>query len=312
MAERILILGGAGNLACQLSFDLIDAGYDVVLADITAPIAPVADGCGFCRCDITNSAELCDLLMQVRPQSILHFASLLSGKSEQDRGAAWQVNMNGAFNVFEAALQFGVRQIIFPSSLAAFGGELPSNVSEEQATWPTGFYGVTKAAIETLGNYYHQQHGLDFRCIRLPIVVSEHAPAGAASAYVSRAFLESAQTGSFTFQVRPTTSPAVIYVQDVLRAICLLLAADEQQLTRRVYNLYAMSPQAQDVARVVCQNVPNASVRFEPDDALTQLIESWPSLIEDTSARTDWGWEPMFTLDEMASDFSRKLGVLVT
>jgi len=308
MVERVLILGGAGNLACQLSFDLVSAGYDVVLADVAAaPIASVAQGCGFCRCDICDRDQLRELFRQNRPDIILHFASLLSGKSEQDRQAAWQVNMNGAFAVFESALEFGVPKVVFPSSLAAFGGELPDAIPEDQATWPTGFYGVTKAAIEKMGVYYHAVHGLDFRCLRLPIVISEHAPLGAASAYVSQAFLQLAEQGEFTFRVREQTQPALIYVKDVLRALCMIIEAEPEQLTRRVYNLYSMSPPAVDVASELQRQFPTATIRFDPDEQLVRLIESWPSIIDDPSSRRDWGWYPMYTLEEMAADFSTSM-----
>ena len=52
---------------------------------------------------------------------MVHFASLLSGKSEQDRTLAWQVNMDGAFQLFELSVQYDVKRFFFPSSVASFG-----------------------------------------------------------------------------------------------------------------------------------------------------------------------------------------------
>jgi threonine 3-dehydrogenase len=94
--------------------------------------------------------------------------------------------------------------------------------------WSVLVTGVTKVAAERLGVYYHQAHGLDFRCIRLPIVVSRYAPSGAASAYVSRASIEAVREGRYEFQVRPDSRPSLIYVKDILRAFIALLEAAEE------------------------------------------------------------------------------------
>ena len=102
-------------------------------------------------------------------------------------------------------------------------------------------YGVTKMAAERLGCYYHEKHGLDFRCLRLPITVSRHAPAGAASALASHAFIEAGRRGRFTFTARPDKPLAVIYVRDVLRAFVGLLAAPAAGLSCRVYNIAGMT-----------------------------------------------------------------------
>src|SRR5262249_18011254 len=159
----------------------------------------------YVRGDLTKPAEVQRLLQEYQPHTILHLASLLSGSCEQDRQRGWQVNVDGGFALFEEALQAGVRKIFFPSSLAAYGGKVPDPLPEDFPQWPAGLYGVSKVACERLGIYYHQQHGLDFRCLRLPVVISRYAAAGAASAYASRAFIEAVRSGRFVFQVQPTT-----------------------------------------------------------------------------------------------------------
>ena len=191
MPKTYLITGGAGNLACQLSFDLIRQGDRVVLFDIAEqPAARVAEGCQYVRGDLTQREDLRSVLKQHKPDSVLHLASLLSGSSEQDRQWAWRVNLDGTFGLFETALQTDVEQVFFTSSLATYGGRLPDPLPEDFPQWPRGLYGATKVACERLGVYYHEQHGIDFRCLRLPIVTSQFAPPGAASSYASQAFVQ--------------------------------------------------------------------------------------------------------------------------
>ena len=304
MPEKILITGGAGNLACQLSFDLAARGDEVVLFDLAeAPVGPTAAGCRYVRGDVTDRETVASLLEQHQPDVIMHYASLLSGKSEQDRPLAWRVNMNGAFGLLEEAVARGIRKFFFPSSIAAYGGPFPCPVPEDFPQWPIGLYGVTKAAVETLGVYYHRRHGLDFRCIRVPIVISRYAHTGAASSYASRVFMESARRGRFTFQVRPSARPSLIYVKDVLRAMLLLLDAPEERLTRRVYNVQALAPTAEELAAAIRSRLPDASIDFDPRPEVVDLIESWPIEFDDTSARHDWGWQPQYRLDALADDF---------
>lgn len=308
MAKTYLITGGAGNLACQHTFDLVERGHAVVLADIAeGPTAPIADGCRYVQLDVTRRDRLSAVLGEFHPDILLHLASLLSGASEANRELAWRVNMDGTFALLEEALAHGVQTVFFPSSLAAYGTPLPNPVPEDYQQWPVGLYGVTKAAIERLGNYYHACHGLDFRSVRLPIVVSAGAPPGAASAYASRAFVETVKDGHFQFRIRPLSRPSLIYVKDVLRAMTQLAEVPRKNLTRTVYNVQALSPTAEEIAGAIKARIPAAYIRFEIDPKIADLIDSWPIEFEDQAARRDWGWSPQFDLDAMADDFIAQL-----
>jgi len=303
--ETILITGGAGNLARQLTDELAEAGHRVVLVDL--PPADPRSPHEYHVADIGDRERIESILAEVRPNRIMHFASLLSGVSEEDRARAWRVNVDGAFGLFEAALATDVRSIFFPSSVAAYGSPLPEIVPPDQPQWPTGLYGVTKTCVERLGIYYHQKFGLDFRCLRLPVVVSRFAPAGAASAYASRCFVEAAGRQRFTFRVRPETRPSLIYVKDVIAAVRRLIAAPAKELSRRVYNLQALSPTAAEIRQAISARLPAAELDFDPDPETVQLIESWPVRFDDTAARADWGWVPRFDLDALADDFLAEL-----
>jgi nucleoside-diphosphate-sugar epimerase len=324
MSATYLITGGAGNLACQLTFHLArrSAATEILLADIApGPVAAVAERCRYVRCDLTDRAALGALLDEHRPRIVLHFASLLSGSCETNRELAWRVNIDGAFGLMELALRAGVGQIFFPSSVATFGPvpagaapggagttrPMPEAVPEEFAQWPSGLYGVTKVAVERLGVYYHRAHALDFRCLRVPIVVSAHAPAGAASAFASRLFVDAATTGRAVCRAAPSTRASLIYVKDILRAMDEIIHAPADRLRRRVYHVHGLSPTAEEMAEAVKARLPGAAVTFEPDPKVVGLIGGWPAALDDAAARAAWGWRPAYDLASMADDLIREL-----
>jgi threonine 3-dehydrogenase len=270
-------------------------------------VGKTAANAEFERGDLLDADQLDALFAKVRPTCVIHLASLLSGSCEQDRTRGWRVNMDGSFALLEAALRHNRPTVLFASSLAAYGGRLPDVLTDDTPQWPESLYGVTKMAIERLGAYYHRRHGLDFRCLRLPIIVSRFAPAGAASALASRAFIEAAHQGKFTFRAPAGTRLALLYVYDVLRAFAGLLAAPSNQLSSRVYNIAAMTVTAREIAEAIQRRLPRAALHFEPDATVAALLASWPSGIDDQSARRDWDWLPEFNLEQMADDFLGRL-----
>jgi nucleoside-diphosphate-sugar epimerase len=98
-------------------------------------------------------------------------------------------NINGTHNVYEAAVRQGVGAVIFASTNhtvswweAEAGPELynldhPAVFSPDIPLRPDSFYGVSKAAGETLGRYYSDVHGLRVFCLRIGWVLSNDDPA---------------------------------------------------------------------------------------------------------------------------------------
>ena len=94
-----------------------------------------------------------------------------------------------------------------------------------------------------------------------------------------------------------------MYIDDCLHAIDLLTNADRSLLTRSSYNLYSCNPSASDIATAIARQLPDCNINFETDNAVANLIDSWPREIDDSSARNDWGWTPKFGLSEMTTHF---------
>ena len=154
-----------------------------------------------------------------------------------------------------------------------------------------------------MGFYYREAQGLDFRAIRLPIIISPYPSPGAASSYASNMFIDTVLQRPVTLKIRPTSNPSLMYIDDCLHAIDLLTHADRSLLTRSSYNLYSCNPSASDIAAAIARQLPDCNINFETDDTVANLIDSWPREIDDSSARSDWGWTPKFDLTQMTAHF---------
>ena len=298
--NRYLVTGAAGNLARQLMDELVSRGQDAFGVDL-AP-APAGHEGRWRRLDITDRTSLARVLAEFRPHCILHMASLLSMSSAADPKRAWEVNASAAVALMELAVEHGVRRFFFPSTSATYGGALPDPLPEDHPQWPDNIYGATKVAVERAGTYFALSRGLDFRSVRLPIVVSPFAPAAAVSAYASHVFAAAARGEPFTFPVAPEVSVSLIYVRDVTLGILKLADAPEEPLSRRVYNLHGFAASAGDLAQAAAQRVPGFRYGFEPAELPTQILSVQPSVYTDASARRDWGWQPRFDLPATADD----------
>ena len=91
MATTYLITGGGGNLARQLAPQLVAEGNKVVLFDLVEqPKATMINGCEYLHGNLTETKDIETALKLSRPTKLIHLASLLSGKCEQERALGWQ------------------------------------------------------------------------------------------------------------------------------------------------------------------------------------------------------------------------------
>jgi len=302
---RALIFGGAGSIGSRLSAALVSRGDEVLSLDVSAE--PVVPSDAFGQVDarigsVQDSAAVDEVVTEFRPDVIFHLAAILSGLAETDSELAWRVNVDGTRHVLEAARRFGTPKVVFTSTVATYGAGLPEPITEDVPQWPSGLYGVTKVLGERLGVYYHQRFGLDFRAVRLAAMVAPTAPAGgAASAFVCDLFVNAVREGGYDLYVYPSTRVPIVWVDDVVGALQLLCDADEASLSRRVYHIIGAGPSVQELVDAVQARLPDARLRFEIDPVRADIVESWPSRMDDSAARADWGWEPRFDLERMTA-----------
>jgi nucleoside-diphosphate-sugar epimerase len=305
IAMNVLITGGTGNLGSRLTIPLVQRGDRVVAFDIRSE--PHFDSAEFRQVqvvvgDLADREQVLGIVREHKIDTIFHLGAVLSASAEENPFEAWRANMDGMINVLDAAHFGDARSVVFSSTIATYGSNLPEPLTLDAPQWPVSLYGVTKVAGERLGVYYQQQFGLDFRAIRLPAVIAARGAGGGASAYVSAAFEQSVFKGEYEFYVNPTTRAPMLYIADAVRGFLDLHDAPAKNLSRRVYNIGAIAPSAEELAQAIRVHVPEVLITYRPDALKCAIVESWPHRIDDSAAQKDWGWESTWNLERTTTE----------
>ena len=301
----VMVTGAGGFLGHALSAALLDAGEDVVAFDVDprgmADLAPA--GARVVVGDLGRWNDVLGAVTDHGVRRIFHCGALLSATAEANPTAAYTANADGTHHVLEVARMLDLERVVFTSTMATFGREAGDPVTDDAPQWPTTIYGATKVFGERLVEYHHLRYGLDARALRFPSVVGHGRGGTGASAFSSLAFDEPACGRPYRCYVSADVRCQLLHVDDAVGALLGLDAAPEKALTRRIYNIGGLAPSAQEIVDAVRAAVPDADLGFAPDDHLEAIVRSWPLTLDDTNARTDWGWERHLDLPAIADRF---------
>jgi nucleoside-diphosphate-sugar epimerase len=309
--KKVLVTGATGQIGSELTVALREKyGNENVVAvgHKKKPSEKLLASGPFVYADITDVESIKNVVKEYDIDTVYHLAAILSATGEENPQLAWHVNINGLYNVLEAAREFKLK-VFWPSSIAVFGPEAPRIKTPQNAVLiPRTMYGVTKVAGELLCNYYFQRFGLDVRSVRYPgIVGSETLPGGGTTDYAVEIFYEAIKRKRYTCFVRKDTILPMMYMPDCIEAAIRLMEAEPEKISCRTsYNIAAISFSAGQLAAEIKKYIPDFECEFKPDFR-QKIADSWPMSIDDSLARRDWGWNPKYDLASMTRDMIEKL-----
>jgi nucleoside-diphosphate-sugar epimerase len=312
-SPKILIIGANGQIGTELAEALAERhGHDAVVTSDLAPTGRVPR-LAHEALDVTDAAALAAVVARHRIERIVLLAAALSANGEKHPQWAWNLNMGGLLNVLELARSAKLKQVFWPSSIAAFGPTTPATAPQHTVMDPTTVYGISKLAGERWCAWYHAMHGIDVRSLRYPGLISwKTPPGGGTTDYAVEIFHAALKDKRYTCFLREDTRLPMMYMPDAIRATVELMDAPAAQIRERgSYNLAGVSFTPREIADEITRHVPGFELRCEPDFRQA-IAESWPKVIDDAPARADWGWRPRFELAAMVSDMLRGLRSVVT
>ena len=157
----VLVTGGAGYIGSHTCVELLQAGYQVIIADNysnskPAVLARIRELSGkdflFYQCDLRDKAALRKIFQEHRVDGVIHFAGLKAvGESCQKPLEYFDNNLSGTIVLLEVMRDAGVKRLVFSSSATVYGAAGVSPLTEELPTGGvTNPYGRTKVIIEDM------------------------------------------------------------------------------------------------------------------------------------------------------------------
>jgi nucleoside-diphosphate-sugar epimerase len=310
--KRILVTGSVGQIGSELVMELRSKyGNENVVGTFhrTLPSDELTSSGPMEKIKIQDREDVGRLVDEYDVDTIFNMAAILSAVGEKNPQLCWDVNMNGFINILEVARERDLRQVVNPSSIAAFGPETPlQNTPNDTILKPRTMYGVTKVAGEILGDYYFYKYGLDVRGMRLPGIVSwKTPPGGGTTDYSVAIYYEAVQQGRYTCFVKEDTRLPLMYMPDCLKSIIDLAEAPLENLKHHCdFNVTSFSNSPAEIAASIKEHYPDFQVAYEPDFRQA-IADSWPDSIDDSAAREEWGWHPEYDLPKMTVDMLENL-----
>lgn len=305
--QKILVIGSVGQIGSELVPKLrsIYGGSNVIAGYFhPEPTGELLEGGPAEYVDISDINRIGELVKKHNIDTIYNLAAILSAVGEQKPLLAWNVGIGGLMNCLEVAKEHKCA-VFTPSSIGSFGPSTPPDrTPQDTIQRPTTMYGITKVAGELLSDYYFKKFGVDTRSVRFPGLISNVAlPGGGTTDYAVEIFYEAVKNGKYTCPIKASTFMDMMYMPDALDAAINIMEADPAKLVHRnAFNLTAMSFEPEMLAAEIRKHIPNFFMDYDVEPIKQGIAESWPNSLDDTCARTEWGWKPDWDLQSMTQD----------
>lgn len=306
MQKSILILGACGQIGTELTYALREkyGNNTIIASDIREGNDSLMDSGPFELLDATDYNALEEVVAYYEISEVYLMAAMLSATAEKFPMRAWNLNMNSLFNVLNLAKEKKIDKVFWPSSIAVFGSNTPSDHTPQNTIMePSTVYGISKQTGERWCNYYYSKFGVDVRSIRFPGLISwKTMPGGGTTDYAIEIFHKALTTKAYTCFLEKDTKLPMMFMDDAIRAILLLMESDFENIKiRSSYNLAAMSFSPEEIVKSIQAKIPDFKITYAPDFR-QEIADSWPNSIDDSQARIDWGWQSEFDLEKTTAE----------
>jgi nucleoside-diphosphate-sugar epimerase len=306
-SEKILVIGSSGQIGGELVEGLRAIyGHDRVIASDIKDLDKEAlkTAAPYETLNVLNGKRIFEVVQKYEITQIYLLAALLSATAEKNPMFAWDLNMNGLFNVLDLAKEGHIKKVYWPSSIAVFGPTTPrQNTPQYTIMEPNTVYGISKQTGERWCEYYFNKYNVDVRSLRYPGLIGyKSAPGGGTTDYAVHIYHEAIKHQQYECFLSENTALPMMYMPDAIKATIDLMHVDAEKVKiRSAYNLSGMSFSPKEIAQEICLHYPDFKITYKPDSR-QQIADSWPQSIDDSAAQNDWGWKAQYDLKKMSND----------
>lgn len=320
---KVVITGAAGFLGQKLiarifadpalpSPEGVRAVTELCLFDVVEPAVPTltranAPSVSTQVGDITQAEDLTRLLGS-QADVIVHLAAVVSSAAEADLDLGLRVNLDGTRALLEACRRLEQPpMVVFASSVAVYGGELPAVVTDATALTPQSSYGAQKVIGEQLINDFSRRGLIDGRVLRLPtIAVRPGRPNAAASSFASSIIREPLQGETAELPVAETLAVNLLSPRAVIANMvhALGIPAADFGASRSVMLPGCCVQVSEMLAALERAGGPEARARVkpQPDAGVAAIVGGWPARF-DTAKADALGFRADHDIDAIIAAF---------
>lgn len=318
---KVVVTGGTGMIGRKLISSLLATpelmDRDGKLAEVTAitafdvmppnPPLPEDSRLTVITGEISDAAAV-DALIGEDTDTVFHLAAVVSAQAEEDFDLGMRVNLDGTRIVLERCRALGhAPRVVYASSVAAFGGDMPDIIDDTVTPNPQTTYGVTKVIGEYLIDDYSRKGFIDGRALRLPtIVVRPGRPNKAASTWASSIMREPLAGHS---AVCPVTEDSKMWMMSPRKVVESFRHAQTLDAgawgPHRVVNLPGITGSVTESMQALARaggNTARARVTFEHDPFIQDIVDGWANQFE-TPRGLEMGFSADQDLDEIVNVF---------
>ncbi|MCU0805249.1 MAG: SDR family oxidoreductase [Burkholderiales bacterium] len=290
---KVLITGGGGFLGYRLAQAIAARGSltgrdgtaqkvaGISLLDTAFPAN--VDARFKCITGDLSAPGVIDQALDRDTDAVFHLAAVVSGGAEADFDLGMRVNLDGTRMLLEACRKLAAPpRLVFASSVAAFGGDLPPVLDDSTTPNPQTSYGMQKVVGEYLVTDYTRKGFIDGRSLRLPtIVVRPGKPNLAASSFASGIIREPLNGEPSALPVPDTTG---VWLLSPGKVIDAFIHAHELPNSawgvNRVVNLPGITVTVREMLAAlgrVAGAATAARVTYQPDERIQKIVKTWPA-----------------------------------
>ena len=161
--KKIVLTGASGRLASYLREPLLKLADELVSSDIVEEIVKLNPNETYVTADLSDLPAMIELLKGA--DLVVHFGAI---GDEAPFDEILQANIVGAYNIWEAAYQNGVKRVVYASSIHAVGMHKKTDfIGNDVPHRPDTYYGLAKCFAEDLASLYWDKRGLESVCMRI-------------------------------------------------------------------------------------------------------------------------------------------------
>lgn len=307
--SKVLITGGAGFIGSYVCRDLLEMGHDVVVYDAfvhyISPLksvlkdffelrfAGIVDQIDFRRGDTRDQAHLRRVILDTKPDRILHLAALpIADLSNRHSEEALTSILEGAVNVLEVIRDVDfVERFVYISSSMIYGDFQEIPAPEDHPKHPKDIYGGTKYAGEIMTETYSRRYGIPYSIVRPSAVYGPYD----INRRVSQIFVENALLGKpITLFGGGHQNLDFTFVEDTARGIIQVMFAENGQ--GNAFNItYGRGYSLRELADILKSNIPDLEIKVVEEE---DVFRPKRGALKIEKAKELVGYDPQVSLEE--------------